>query len=352
MSKTILEKLDSLTGLRMAPAAAVPDALDLIEKALPGSMGSMLIWTSGSGEIAGGFSRLLGIEKGLAAYAEGFANSATEATMAGSTFRRDMRQQVRSRRLADILQMPLHAFYDTSMCRAMLDPWGIRDLARCVVTYDGGPLGGLVVFRGAGAPGFSRAELKTLDRCADLMGRLLQCRASPGVPVVEEPEPGIAGLDSGGRLVEATRTFRLHLAMQNQSEPGQDKANFDFRLPPEVTQAARGLGEHPATLETVGAWGRFRTTIEPYVDSDRIGLTSRRCLSAGLMMFRRTVNHPLSQRQRQAACALAEGDSFQNMAERWQISRSSVITHVNFLYDKLGVDGKAELMNQYVWGRN
>ena len=69
-------------------------------------------------------------------------------------------------------------------------------------------------------------------------------------------------------------------------------------------------------------------------------------------MFRRTVGSPLSQRQRQAACALAEGDSFQGMAERWRISRSSVITHVNFLYDKLGVNGKADLVNQYVWGRN
>lgn len=350
-ASTPLNKLNILTDLKMAPAAGIVDALNLIEQALRHTLGSMLIWTSRSGEVAGGFSRLLGIEEGLAAYAEGFANSAAEEAIAGSTFRGDMRHQVRSRKLEDILQIPLSAFYETDIYRQMLAPWGIRDLARCVVTHDGQPLGGLVIFRGEGAPAFTRTELRTIDLCADLVGRLLQCAASPVVPLVDEFEPGMAEIDRRGDLLCATPTFRVHLAMQNQAGPGHHPANFDFRILPEVSRAAAKLRNGPETVTADGVWGSFRTTLEKLVDSERIAVVSRRSIPAGLMMFRRTVGQPLSTRQRQVACALAEGDSFCDMAERWKISRSSIITHANFLYHKLGVAGKAELMNRHVWSR-
>lgn len=349
MSKEMLEKLAILTERRMAPAAAVPDALDLLEQAFPGAIGSMLIWASESGDVAGGFSNLLGIETGLAAYARTFANSATEATITGTTFQGTLRNRIRSRRLEDALQMPLEEFYATDMCREMLDPWGIRDMARCIVTGNGKPLGGLCIFRGWDAPPFCDEELRTLDKGADLMGQLLRARADRAVPQVEDADPGMASLDSRGWLQRATRTFRYHLAMQNQSSPGRRPASFDFKIPTEVSRAAARLTNSPATVRLNGVWGQFRVTMERFTDSSDIALTSKRCLPAGLMMFRRTLTHPLSYRQRQVACALAEGDSFHDMAERWQISRNSIITHANFLYDKLGVASKAELLNHYVW---
>ncbi|WP_191965220.1 LuxR C-terminal-related transcriptional regulator [Marinobacter halotolerans] len=352
MSKETLQKLDTLSDLRMSSAAGVVDALDLVENSIPHILGSMLIWASASGEVAGGFSRLLGIEEGLAAYARGFANSASEETIAGETFRSNMRNQVRSRRLKDIVQMSLADFYETDMFREMLLPWKIRDMARCAVTFENIPLGGLVIFRGDGAPDFSDPELAIMDQCADWIGRLLQCSPTAEVPMVDEYEPGVAELDSEGKLHSATRTFRLHLAMQNQAEPGQGPADFNFSVPPEVVRAASGLENEPQTLKTECAWGNFHMTLERLIGTDRIALTSRRSIPAGLMMFRRTLDQPLSRRQRQVACALAEGDSFHDMAERWDICRSSIITHGHFLYDKLGVAGKSELMNRFVWGRD
>ncbi|PVY75758.1 DNA-binding CsgD family transcriptional regulator [Tamilnaduibacter salinus] len=349
MEKAIRDRLEVLTGLAMAPAAAVPDALDLLEDAIPQTMGSMLIWASGTGEVAGGFSRLIGIEKGLAAYAEGFGNTAREESLSGATFRQEMRRQTRSRRLTDIIQMSREAFRRTDVYQQMLAPWGIDDMARCVVSHGDAALGGLVVFRPGGSPPYTNAELKTLDVGADLIGRLLQCRSREAVPGVDEVAPGMAELDTDGGLIRATRAFRLHLAMQNQTEPGTTPANFDFRIPPELLQAARTLKDPPRSMMVDSVWGSFRLTLDRFLDSGVIGLTSHRRIPAGLCMFRRILDADLSKRQRQAACALAEGASFHDMAERWAISRNSVITHVNNLYDKLGVTGKSDLMNRYVW---
>ncbi len=349
MRQAVLDKLEVLTGLAMAPAAGVPDALELMEEAIPYSMGSMLIWASASGDIAGGFSGLIGIEEGLAAYAEGFGNTPDEQALGDATFRQHMKRGTRSRRLDDVLQISREAFRETSVYQQMLAPWGIDDMARCVVTHGASSLGGLAVFRPPGVPGYTRNELETLDRCAEVMGRLLQCAPGPDIPLIDEAEPGIAELGADGCVKRATPLFHRHLAMQNQARPGEAPATFRRTLPPAVTRAARTLGPETRPVLVDSVWGPFRVTLARFHQAEGIGLSSQRRIPTGLRFFRRTRNRELSKRQRQVGCALVEGASFHDMAERWRISRNSVITHVNNLYDKLGVTGKTDLMNRYVW---
>lgn len=68
-------------------------------------------------------------------------------------------------------------------------------------------------------------------------------------------------------------------------------------------------------------------------------------------MFRELQQRSISRRQLQVGCGLAAGMSYAEMAQRWRISRHSIITHVGNLYAKLGVDTKTELMDNFIWGQ-
>lgn len=349
MKQAPIKKLKLLSTLNLPPAVAVPDALALVEEMIP-CIGSMLLWSNTAWEVAGGYSTLVGMEDGLSYYATQFSNSRQEQQYHGSTFRDDLQQKVRAERFSDIVQIPMAEFRQSEVYKVMMAPYGIEDLARVVVTATGQPRGGLVVFRGAGAPPFRQHELRVLEEVAPLLGTLLEDSEDPDIPVINTGRPGHALLDSEMKLINASPGFRQQLAMLNQNNPGEGPARFVAELPETIAGRLSQLGgSHPRPFVVRNAWGLFQLYLEQLQDPGHYSLVALRMVPINLQIFRRLQGLDLSDRQLQVACGLAEGSSFQQLASRWQISRHSVITHANYLYDKLGLSNKDQLLNRYVW---
>lgn len=349
MKRAPIKKLKLLSSLNLPPAVAVPDALALVEEMIP-CIGSMLLWSNTAGEVVGGYSTLVGMEDGLSYYATQFSNSQREQQYSGSTFRDALQQKVRAERCSEVIQIPMAEFRQSEVYKVMMAPYGIEDLARVVVAAAGQPRGGLVVFRGAGAPSFRERELRILEEVAPLFGALLEDTADPDIPVINTGLPGHALLDSEMKVINSSPGFRQQLAMLNQNEPGEGPARFVAELPETIAgKLYQSDGSRPRTLGVRNAWGLFQLYLEQLQDSGHYSLVALRMVPINLKIFRRLQGTDLSDRQLQVACGLAEGSSFQQLASRWQISRHSVITHANYLYDKLGLSNKEQLMNRFVW---
>lgn len=343
-----LQRLELLGELSLPPAAAVPDALVLIEEGVP-ALGSVLLWSSHTGEVAGGYSSLVGMEDGLAHYAERFGNTAREQAISGSTFRDDIRTQIRARRFSDVLQIPEAEFRQTDIYRVMMQPYGIENIARIPVVHDGQPLGGLALFRGADAAEFSDHELRWMERAAPLLGRVLSGRADAGIATIQTGACGAALLNRDGALRDSTSCFRRHLAMLNQNAPGEETTRFAVELPPSITRRLARRHSETQTFSVHNTWGDFRLHLQPFSTGRALSLVSQRLIPVNLHLFRRLHRYDLSYRQLQTACGLAEGVSFNDLAERWGVSRHSVITHAGNLYDKLGLSGRDDLLTQCIW---
>lgn len=349
MKQTAIQKLKLLSTLRLPPAAAVPDALALVES-LIGAKGSLLLWSNASGDVAGGYSSLIGMDDGLAHYAAQFSNTQRERDFGGTTFEEELRKGVPAERLADVLQVSITEFRKTDGYRVMMAPYGIEDLARVVVMDEGLPRGGLVVFRGPGEAEFGQHELDLLNEVAPLIGALLRDTEDPEVPVIAAGRPTHAVFDPDATMRYCSPWFRQHLAMLNQSAPGGSAATrFEAALPETLASRVRQLAETSHTVVCNNAWGRFQLYLEPVEGDAHCSLVSIRMVPINLQIFRRLHERPLSNRQLQVACALAESRVFHQMAGDWGISRYSVITHANHLYDKLGVANKDQLLNRFVW---
>jgi DNA-binding CsgD family transcriptional regulator len=348
MALSPLKRLAILGELSLRPASAVPDALALVEELVPGA-GSLLLWASGDGSVAGGYSSVIGLEGGLSYYAEQLSNSREEADLGGSRFREAMQQPARAEVYSEVARLPPAELRETEAYRTMMAPYGFQDLARIVVQHAGRPLGGLAVFRGAGDGPFRKSELAALEQAAPLVGAVLASAPDPAIPDVADAEPGFGLVDQAGRLIQDSPQFRQLLAMLNHHAPGRERTDFAVKLPAAIERGLRQSGDSAASLTLDNAWGRFRVFMQPTTAGGGCGLILERRIPVGLRMFQRVAGRGLSARQLQAACGLAEGCSFQALAERWGVTRHSVITHVNQLYAKLGVATKSQLMNRFVW---
>lgn len=348
MRQAPIKKLRLLGDLRLPPATAVPDALFLVEELIPG-IGSLLLWGGPGGDVAGGYSTLVGMELGLAHYAEQFGNTERERQYGGSTFKEGLGKTSSAERLFDVLQMPRAEFRRSDVYRVMMAPYGIEDLIRVVVTDHGRPLGGLVVFRGDADPPFQHRELKMLDEIGPLVGAILRNSEATAIPVIAAGRPSHAILDSERGLSNMTADFRQHLVMLNQLAPGMGACKFEVELPEQLAGRLHQLTGCPHTLGVTTAWGRFQLYVDRFLDSNQHSLVAVRMLPINLQMFRSLLDLALSERQLQVACGLAEGQTFNEIAANYGISRNSIITHVTYLYDKLAVSTRDELLHHYVW---
>lgn len=348
MTLAIDKQLKVLAELAQGPATAVPDVLRLVERRL-GVSGSLLLWGSADGQVAGGYSTVVGMEAGLRYYAEQFSNSSAEEEFGGTRFEDAMAGQFKAEVFSQIARMSPREFRECDVHRQMLAPYGIDDGARVVVHHRGRPLGGLVVFRGADEPAFRRTELRQLERLAPLVGDVLVSRADAELPFAPVGGLGVALIDTDSSIISTSAEFRRYLSMLNQHAPGESAASFDVALPTEVQEFAESSRAGDAFLEIDNAWGRFHLYHQAMYDSRLRTLAVKRLVPVGLRMFQRIHDHDLSKRQLQAACGVAEGHSFAELAEKWGISRHSVVTHIKQAYLKLGVQRTSEMLDRYVW---
>ena len=129
-------------------------------------------------------------------------------------------------------------------------------------------------------------------------------------------------------------------------------------LPPPLARICRDVfrvfSDDPVPSAPVyhhrNVWGGFRFEAQWLNASDSasglIGITVSHQEPVGLRLARHVAELPLSRRQAQVCLLLANGHSNAEIAARIGIAKHTAIAHGRWIYDKLDVHSRAELVNK------
>lgn len=224
-------------------------------------------------------------------------------------------------------------------------------------------LGGLTVHRGVNDRPFTADERRRLSNLEPFVAHLLTSPGASAFPVINSRRTGLIIATPDGQPVHASPEGRhlLFLATHARLSPGAKLSRFPS-LPAPLIQLCRNLTAifdgHPVVgppaFHHRNVWGGFAFTahwlqgVNNAAGLIGIVVTYREPLLVGIM--RGIESLPLTRRQSQVCRLLANGSSYAEIATELGISKHTAIAHARWIYDKLDVHNRSELINRLVSG--
>jgi DNA-binding CsgD family transcriptional regulator len=217
--------------------------------------------------------------------------------------------------------------------------------------------------RGLGERPFDANERRRLAQLEPFFAHLLTSSSCPDFPLIDSGKTGLIIATAEGRPVHSSPEGRrlLFLAMQPRVSPGAVTSRLPS-LPPALVRLCRNLtavfaGDAAAeapSLHHRNAWGGFTFRAHWLEGMTNAGgligivITFREPLVVGIM---RGIEHlPLTRRQSQVCQLLANGWSYAEIAKQLGISKHTAIAHARWIYDKLDIHSRSELINLLISG--
>ena len=263
--------------------------------------------------------------------------------------------------LAQLLKVPHAELLRSDFYNVVLRPSGVTDWATLVLRRGGQRVGALVLYRQAGSPPFTRDELDVLAPLEPALARVLQ----PGG--LDEGDGEV--LDSG--LLIATDKGRLQWLSPEAETLMRQAFGWRWRgatgtLPGPLQELLRRLhapalpGE-PLPLPQMD-WGnaqgwfslratRMAAATGHRQDRQAVALHITRRVARGARLLSALQALGLPQRQHELAWWLARGLPESQIAARMGISANTVVYHRRQLYNRLGLQGRQELLDSLLKGR-
>jgi len=269
------------------------------------------------------------------------------------------RSEVGAHDLEDILTIDTQTFRRTDFYNLVYRPFGTDRLLRLVIRERGKALGSISLYRGGDRP-WTAADKRKLNSLEPFFVHVLKDRdvAEPAA-LADGVAEGIIIADADGRPVLLSGTAQRLLVLATHS-----RINAETRfapvptLPPPLVQICRNLkrlfDDDPEAQAPIYAvrnnWGGFTFRAHWLGDADpqsgSVAITVRHQEPVQIKLLRRAGELPLSRRQAEVAFHLASGVSHDGIAERLGISRNTAIAHGRWIYNKLDVHNRAELVNR------
>ena len=260
--------------------------------------------------------------------------------------------------LEDILSLDKRAFHKTDFFNLVYRPAGTDRLLRLVVRDHGKVVGSTSVYRG-GDRTWTTEDKRRLEALESFFAFALRDRPSIDPVLADSGQEGLIVADASGHPLHLSREgVRLfYLATLPRIAPGTDFSRVKT-LPAPLVRICRNLAgifsdqtEAPAPVyRHRNHWGGFVFRAHWLGDADpvagRIAITIRHQEPVQIKLLRRASELPLSRRQAEVAFHLASGASHEGIAERLGISRNTAIAHGRWIYNKLDVHNRAELVNK------
>ena len=243
---------------------------------------------------------------------------------------------------------------------AIARPLGYKtDFLRMVIR-DGGQkrtLGLVDLYTSPGARSWTAEEKHRLARLEPFFAHALMARGEDDGLLAEGSRSGIIVADEAGRPLHLSAEARrlLFLATHPRNAPGRSSDGFPT-LPEAVVRICRNLsraslGDPAASAPTChhrNVWGGFRFRAEWLGTRDGSGLIAVSINHEEPLLLRlsRGVNSlPLTRRQAEACLLMANGLSREQIAERLGISRHTAGEHARWVYHRLEVHNRSELVS-------
>jgi DNA-binding CsgD family transcriptional regulator len=238
-------------------------------------------------------------------------------------------------------------------------PLGYEDFIRLIVRDSGRTFGAVTPHRSPGERRFAPEDRRRLAALGPFFAHAFTDNRASSAALVETGAIGLIIADSAGRPVYLSREGRrlLFLATHPHTNPGAAVRRAGS-LPPALVQLCRNLGrlflDDPSASAPVhhhrNAWGGFSFRAYWLEDADRgaslIGITVSHQEPLPVKLTHNLQHLALSRRQSEVCLLLAMGSSYDQIAKKLGISKHTAIAHSRWIYNKLDVHNRAELINR------
>jgi DNA-binding CsgD family transcriptional regulator len=348
-----------LCCLGVGGEAVMPALIDELRILIP-SVSSTFFFADQHGELANVYDDSPDSPTMIQVYLEEFHNR-PDRLLPGFAFTESMRTQFGVLDCESAHRMDLPAFRRSEFYNVFYRKHGWDSFMRAIVREPGRALGlgRLTLHRAPGEGPFS-AEEKW--RVAALLPFLAQALAGPfegETSLTTSDRVGMIIADADGRMIHSSEMGRrlLYFATRPRATPGVTFGRQSV-LPMPLARLCKNLhrvfaddrAAAPPTCHVRNVWGGFTFRAHWLDGGDRAsGLV---CISVAheepvpVALVRRIKELPLSRRQAEVCFLLANGASYEQIADRLGISRHTAIAHGRWIYDKLDVHNRTELIGR------
>jgi DNA-binding CsgD family transcriptional regulator len=218
-------------------------------------------------------------------------------------------------------------------------------------------LGCVDLYTSTGARSWTAEEKRRLARLEPFFAHALMARSEDNGFMAESDRSGIIVADEAGRPLHLSAEARrlLFLATHPRNAPGGSSGSFQA-LPEEVVRICRSLsraslGGSDASAPTChyrNVWGSFRFRAEWLGTRDgcgRVAVTINHEEPLAVRIARSVNSLPLTHRQAEICLLMANGLSCEQIAERLGISGHTAREHARWVYHRLEVHNRTELVS-------
>ena len=220
-------------------------------------------------------------------------------------------------------------------------------------------LGGLTMWPSASRGDWTSEEKRRLASLESFFTHALTASAASEAPMIDSGESGLIIADAAGKPVHFSAEGRrlLFLATSPHSMPGTVVSRSNV-LPTPVVHLCRSLAQifsddavHAApTCRHANVWGGFTFRAEWLEKDDPasglIAITISHEVPLPIRLMRNVQRLPLSRRQAEVCVLMAAGASNETVAEQLGISKHTANEHSRWIYSKLDVHSRAELVTK------
>ena len=256
----------------------------------------------------------------------------------------------------------MDAFWRSAFFNEIHRPFAHDWFLRLMIRGEGGrgrALGSITLYRPRGQGLWSADEKRRFAALEPFLATAFAADDHNEPPTAESEADALIIADRDGRPQNFSVGARelLFLATHPRITSDADYSRID-QLPPQVSELCRNLARlsagdgsaAPPTLWLRNTWGTFAFKAHWLEGGDAsaglIGIAIRRREPLPIRIVRRVGELDLGWRQAQVCVLLANGHSHEAIADRLGISRHTAITHGRWIYNKLDVHNRTELVTK------
>ncbi len=357
--------LQQVCSLGLQWQQVMPTILETLHDIVP-SYGNTFLAANPHGDVVDIYDESPDAPSILPVYADSFLNRKEREVFVGWRNAGDFRSAVDFDRLmtVDRPRFLRHAFY-----HEVLKPVGFFYGAH-VALREGSELRGYVQFKRNKRGGrYARAELRRIDWAARFINHALAPVARQGDGTLYSPDVSKQGLiiaDARGRIQHLSSTARRLISLSCLSPVSKLRRSLESvegsQLPDALASlcatasaiANDALVAEPPSRVLRNAWGEFHFhayMLEPScneVSDPLVGISVTWFKPIAAKVLGAVKPYGLSMRQIQTCVLLAMGLSAGEIAGRLGVRESTVVSHRKEIYNRVGVNNRAELLGRLV----
>jgi DNA-binding CsgD family transcriptional regulator len=353
-------RFKQLCCLGLGGEAVMPSLLRELKVLVP-SLGQAFFFVDGKGALCNVYDENPETSRLAPLYMEEFCNRREREV--GYSFSDSLRSQLSVHGPEQLLTVDLTTFRRSEFYNIILRALGYDDFIRLVVRDAGLALGAVSLHRSPGDPRFTLEDKRRLAGLESFFAHALTDSGASAAALVESGTLGLIIADPAGKPIYSSAEGRrlLLLATHPHTKPSAAMRRT-AGLPPALVRLCRNLGRVFSGDSSASApvqhhrnvWGGFSFRaywLEAAGPGARlIGITVSHREPLPVKLMRNLKPLPLSRRQSEVCLLMAMGSSYDQIAQRLGISKHTAIAHGRWIYDKLDVHNRTELVSRLLSG--